>query len=151
MTDWASVVDGLVPVCTLLLGAGLTRGTRRGDARHDADVELAEITRFLWAKFKTDQDYIDLQVALAKLGATLRRAGVPYELVSALKEAGRRFWIEVQDSRDPEIGLYIHPERSDQFDQLVEAVQAYLHRPWRRSRNKQLRVQALARLREGPV
>jgi hypothetical protein len=87
--------DSLLPVATLLLGAGLANllkfsELRRG-LRLDAADQLAEIPALLWNKADPDS-WIKLNSALSRLSIRLNLAGVHPDLIERVQDSAIAFW-----------------------------------------------------------
>ena len=125
----AEVLDRLLPVATLILGAWIARLGRRGDLRRTAADQLAELKRPIWTK-GGDTDWVDLQVYLGRLRVALRGAGVPELLVRELRVAAEKFWQELVDSLDGDIGWWVEGSANEQLSRIEGAVLDWLDRPW---------------------
>jgi hypothetical protein len=125
----AGLLDRLLPVATLLLGAGIARLGKRSDAKRVAAEQLAELRRFVWQKGGED-DWLNLQVFLGRLTVALRTAGVPQRLVSDLNKATRAHWHSVEDSGDPDAGWVVDGEHVERLDSVETRVLDMLDRPW---------------------
>jgi hypothetical protein len=90
--------DALLPVATLLLGAGLANFLKftelRRSLRLDAADQLAEIPALLWNK--TDPDaWIAMRAALSRLSIRLNLAGVHPDLIERVRDSANAFWHSV--------------------------------------------------------
>lgn len=130
----ADTVDQVLPVITLLIGAGLTRVGKRGEARRVAGEQMAELHRPLWTK-GGEGDYIDLRVFLGRLHVALRAAGVPERLAKELRDAALQYWQAIE--YHPEMGDgdeggwgITHGRAHERFETAEAAVLDWLDRPW---------------------
>ncbi len=120
-------LDRVLPVITLLLGAGVARVGKKSEWRHRAAEELAEIDRHVWKKGGED-DFIDLQVYLGRLTVGLRKAGVPWTLVRGVRDAAVVAWTNVRQEEDGTWG--IDPRAALRVDLVRDCVLDWLDRPW---------------------
>ena len=123
------LIDRLLPVATLLLGAGIARMGKRGDARRAAAEQLAELRRVVWKK-GGDGDWIELNVFMGRLTVALRTTGVPQRLVSGLQHAAIAHWKSVELVPDPEIVSAVSRSASLRLEQAQGRVLDWLDRPW---------------------
>ena len=79
-----------------LLGVGLSdrraRRRARDEFRTETALELAGMERHIW-----ETNWIELQVQLQRQEARLAVAGVPDDLVQALRAVSERCWSDLQD------------------------------------------------------
>jgi hypothetical protein len=91
--------DTLLPIITLLIGAGLGSFVKRGELRTtmrlEAADQLAELPTFLWATGGSE-DWVNLNAALDRLAIRLRLAGVPGVLMEEFKHTAIAFWEGVE-------------------------------------------------------
>lgn len=100
--DFAGGMDdafnSLLPVATLLLGAGLANFLKitelRRNLRLDAADQLAELPALLWNK--TDPDaWLNLNTAVSRLTIRLSLAGIHSDLIDRLQDSAIKFWQSV--------------------------------------------------------
>lgn len=102
MTDW---FDKVLPIATLVIGAGGTNFLKRGELRRAAVLEagdqLGELPSYMWAKGH-ENGWIELNNAIERLTVRLSLAGVPDEMTVELASAARWFWRSVEEHDVPE-------------------------------------------------
>lgn len=129
----SGVVDKLIPVGTLVLGASLTSIQAAwqglGSARRTALEFVAEHPRFMWTK-GSETGWVELQVYLRRLHGALRLAGVPPAYVAGFTQALTAFWHSVEEHPDEEVGLIGDTERGHELDVQLERLYPWLHSPW---------------------
>ncbi|MEU8313696.1 hypothetical protein [Micromonospora sp. NPDC049033] len=125
-----TLLQQLLPVGTLLLGAGIASLGRRNESRRKAAELLVEIDRKVWTK-GGDGDWLDLQVYLGQLEVALRSAGVPQRLVDDLSRAAVAHWRAAEHSGDPDVGLYILGDEVDRLRSSKGRALDWLDRPWK--------------------
>lgn len=92
------VFDSILPVATLLLGAGLANFLKlselRKNLRLDAADQLAELPALLWSK--TDPDaWLKLNAAVSRLSIRLNLAGVYPDMTERVRVSAIAFWQSV--------------------------------------------------------
>lgn len=95
---------------------------------------MLEIDRQLWTVGGED-DYIELRIALGRLKASLRRAGLPVAMVNKVETYGVDFWRSVEHTNDPEVGMIVGSVVGAKFDRLRDLAVQRLDQPWRLLRN----------------
>ena len=136
------VVDRLLPVITLLLGAWLTWLVQRAEAGRTARLAagelVAEVRKHVWTR-GGEEDWLNLQVFLGRLRVHLTSAGVPAQVVRTLTEAAEAHWNALEE--DPEVGWLIRGNAEiAALGQAEEVVYVYLNsggRWWRRSTRRE--------------
>src|SRR5690349_4667047 len=88
-------LGSLLPVATLLLGAGLANLLKFSELRRnlclDAADQLAEMPALLWDKADPDA-WINLNVALGRLSIRLNLAGIHPDLTDRVRDSATAFW-----------------------------------------------------------
>jgi hypothetical protein len=94
----ADAIESLIPVATLLLGAGLANLLKftelRRSLRLDAADQLAEVPALLWNKSDPNA-WIKMNAAMSRLAIRLNLAGVHPELTERLQKSASAFWHSV--------------------------------------------------------
>jgi hypothetical protein len=136
MGDW---VNTLLPIFTLLLGAGwgnlLKRGELRNAMRLEAADQLAELPAKLWSKGEPD-DWVRMNTAVDRLTMRLGLAGVPTVVAAKLAAAASEFWDDVHELDAGAHGdeLAVGTAVKDSWDGIAAAVGELLSssNPWQR-------------------
>jgi hypothetical protein len=100
-------LDSLLPVATLLLGAGLANLLKftelRRSLRLDAADQLAGMPALLWNK--TDPEaWINVNTALSRLSIRLSLAGVHPDLIERVEDHAMAFWHSVHVAGQDDAG-----------------------------------------------
>lgn len=94
------LLDRLLPIITLLIGALLTFFLQRAESgytrRLAAGDLLADLRRHVWSRFEPD-GWVSFQVYLGRLRFHLREAGVPERVTQSLATAAEQFWSAVEE------------------------------------------------------
>lgn len=95
------VMDRLLPIVTLLIGALLTFLLQRAEGgyarRLAAGDLLAELRRHVWSQGEPD-GWVSFQVYLGRLRIYLREAGVPERVTRSLSTTAEQFWSAVEET-----------------------------------------------------
>ncbi|WP_310962424.1 hypothetical protein [Nocardioides terrisoli] len=96
------VLDRLLPIVTLVIGALLTFFLQRSEGgytrRLAAGDLLADLSRQVWSRSEPD-GWMSFQVYLGRLRVYLREAGVPERVTRSLSEAAEAYWSAVEEIR----------------------------------------------------
>jgi hypothetical protein len=142
--------DHLLPIITLLLGAGIGWIVKRSDTRRTEALEagdiLSELPNYVWRQ-GGDESWINLQVFLSRVRIRLRAAGVPDVVAMEVRRAAVQHWRGVHEV-DDDYGSDILAANSDDVTLLNRAVddaQLWLFRRpnWLRRRRAKLRCHLL--------
>lgn len=135
------VLNAVIPLVSVLIGAGLTRWqgswSRVATAKDQARELLAEHPNRVWDK--TPTGWLSLQVYLSRLRGPLRTAGVPLATYKRFGDAAVSFWEAVRPIPDDPGDAYIHDNAVEEnFKSLVEQLYAVLEAEprWRRWRRR---------------
>lgn len=128
------VLEQVLPVGTLVLGAGLTHlsgisGSRRA-TRAGVRELLAEHPKFVFEK-GGERDWTNLLVYLGRLRGQLQGAGVPAEMRTEVENAMRETWQALYDTEEPETGWVLLSDEMVALDESVARVERYLDDSWR--------------------
>lgn len=101
------VFNSVLPVATLLLGAGLANFLKlselRKSLRLDAADQLGEIPALLWNK--SDRDgWLKMNAAVSRLVIRLSLAGIHPDLIARVRASALGFWNSVHEVGDDEQG-----------------------------------------------
>ncbi|MFO6452455.1 MULTISPECIES: hypothetical protein [unclassified Aeromicrobium] len=142
------VLDRILPILTLLLGAASTFFIQRSNSGYSRRVAagdlLADLRRQVWSK-DTPDGWVKLQVYLGRLRVHLREVGVPELIISSLSAAAEGFWDSTEE--EPEHGLILvgGGEISAELDNAESRVHLWLRNDWRsRVKQRKQRTRALA-------
>lgn len=122
--------DSILPVATLLLGAGLANFLKlselRKNLRLDAADQLAELPALLWNK--TDPDvWLKMNAAVSRLSNRLNLAGVHPDLTERVRGSAIAFWQSVHViGQNDEGAVWSVGESSDETWTEASAVVAEL-------------------------
>lgn len=139
------VLDRILPILTLLLGAVLTFFLQRSDSGYSRRVAagdlLADMRRQVWSK-DTSAGWVDLQVYLGRLRVHLREVGVPEQIIASLSDAAESFWNATEEDSEQGLVLVNGVAISAELDRAEARVHMWLRNDWQ-SRVGQRRVRAL--------
>ena len=128
------VLDRLLPIITLLIGAVLTFFLQRSDSGYSRRLAagdlLADLRRQVWYKDSAD-GWVNMQVDLGRLRVHLREVGVPEQVIASLSEAAEAFWNATHE--DPEQGLVLVDGAATEaeLDRAEARVHMWLRNDWR--------------------
>lgn len=101
------VFDSMLPVATLLLGAGLANLLKLSEIRKhqrlDAADQLASLPSFLWDK-EDSGAWIKMNAAVSRLAIRLNLAGVHPDLTERVRTSAIEFWNSVHPAGEDEQG-----------------------------------------------
>lgn len=122
--------DSILPVATLLLGAGLANVLKLSEVRRnlrlDAADQLAEFPALLWDKTNPDA-WLKMNTAVSRLSIRLNLAGIHTDLTERVRSSAIAFWQSVHVvGQDDEGDVWSVGESSDESWTEVSTVVAEL-------------------------
>ena len=138
------VLDRLLPIFTLLIGASLTYVLQRSDSGYSRRLAagnlLADLRRLVWSK-DTPDGWVNVQVYLGRLRVHLREVGVPEQIIASLSDAAEAFWNATEEVAEEGLVLVRGNEVAAELDRAEARVHMWLRNDWR-SRVSQRRQRA---------